>query len=147
MCVHHCLLVTSPAGHWNDELTARTACAQAYLEYYNDIMEEVDKNSPLTAQLEAARKHYMVHGHSENRVYKRIRVLLRYTACGALMNQHYAHISGLTLAAALGADVVMGPAVSRETHANYVDSAPVQNKLQWRAVPFESIWDPYLIKR
>ena len=44
-------------------------------------------------------------------------MVIRYETCGGLFNQHYCHLAGLTMAAALGADaVVMPPALARDRY-------------------------------
>jgi len=47
----------------------------------------------------------------QGRLYKPVRVLLRYTAGTGLINQHYSHISAIALAATLGAELVLAPGV------------------------------------
>jgi len=51
------------------------------------------------------------HAVWQGRLYKRVRVLLRYTAGTGLINQHYSHISAIMLAATLGAELVLPPGV------------------------------------
>jgi hypothetical protein len=58
-------------------------------------------------------------GRAEGRVYKRLRVLLRYTACTGLINQQYSHIAAFSLAAVLGAEIVLPPAAKRDSFAHY----------------------------
>ena len=48
-----------------------------------------------------------------------MRVLLRYTACTGLINQHYSHVAAFALAATLGAEIVLPPAVCRDSFAHY----------------------------
>ncbi len=55
----------------------------------------------------------------KTKVYKRIPLVVRYTACGGLFNQHYSHVAALSLALALGADVILPAAVKRDSFANY----------------------------
>ena len=118
---------------------------QAYLEYNRDVASYLPSLS-LSAR-DAAKLHYMSHGYAENRVYKRIPLLLRYTACGGLMNQHYSHISAITLAAALGADIIIPQALTRDSFASYFHMDPARNKMQWTTVPIESLWDIDYIRR
>jgi hypothetical protein len=61
----------------------------------------------------AAAAHYTSSGHRERRSYRRVPVLLRYTACQGLFNQMFAHLNALVLAEYLGADVVLPPSVYR----------------------------------
>jgi hypothetical protein len=79
-----------------------------------------------------ARQHYMTHGYKEGRVYRRLHVLLRYSTCGSVMHQHYAHISGMALAAALGADAMLPPSL--------LESQGTQAKAR-RPSAFATIWD------
>ena len=51
------------------------------------------------------------HAAQQGRLYKPVRVLLRYTAGTGLINQHYSHISAIALAATLGAELVLPPGV------------------------------------
>ncbi|KAL4423751.1 hypothetical protein ABPG75_001052 [Micractinium tetrahymenae] len=70
------------------------------------------------------------------------RILLRYMACMGGFNQLYSHVAALTLAAALGADVVLPPALARETYDSKSD--PLHRKtetMQWHAAPAESLLD------
>jgi hypothetical protein len=68
-------------------------------------------------------------------------VVLRYTACGGLLNQHYSHVAALALAVALGADVLLPPGVKRDSFAHYFSQDPTRNEVAWSAVPFDSLWD------
>jgi hypothetical protein len=79
---------------------------QAYLSFYPDVATLADIHMD---RAEIARRHYQNHGYKEMRVYKRPRVLLRYKTCGNTVQQHYSHVAGLTIATALGADVVVPP--------------------------------------
>ena len=72
----------------------------------------------MTTAAQAAR-HYLSRGRGEGRLYKRVRLLLRYTACSGLINQQYSHIAAFALAAALGAEIVLPPAVCRDSFAHY----------------------------
>ena len=44
---------------------------------------------------------------------------MRYTACGGLINQQYSHIAAFALAEALHAEIVLPPAVMRDSFAHY----------------------------
>jgi hypothetical protein len=83
-----------------------------------------------------ARQHYQQAGHKEPRVYNRLQVLLRYVTCGATMQQHYAHIAGLTLAAALGANIVVPPAIVPDTGVH-----PAIGRPRHQPEPVSSLWD------
>ena len=69
----------------------------------------------------AAKAHYIATGRREGRLYRRVRVLLRYTACTGLINQHYSHIAAFSLAAVLGAESLLtgSMAVVRVGKKNY----------------------------
>ncbi len=92
---------------------------QVYLLYHPELRQQ-GIDSPA-----AAARHYLAKGRAEGRPYKRLRVLLRYTACTGLINQHYSHIAAFTLAAALGAELVLPPAVCRDSFAHYFRCGPV----------------------
>lgn len=99
------------------------------MDYYPDVSQELGSDA---AQL--ARQHYMTHGHKEGRVYRRLHVLLRYSTCGSVMHQHYAHVSGLAIAAALGADAMLPPSLMEG------EGAPSQAQVR-RPSAFATIWD------
>ncbi|KAK9810163.1 hypothetical protein WJX72_005905 [[Myrmecia] bisecta] len=86
-----------------------------------------------------AREHYLRIGRSEGRVYKRLRVLLRYTACTGLINQHYSHIAAFSLSAVLGAEIVLPPAVKRDSFAHYFSVYKEHNEVSWTPAPLESL--------
>ena len=111
------------------------AAAQAYLLYHPDL-----RSLGVTGE-DAARKHYLERGRAEGRVYKRIRVVRRYTACTGLINQHYSHIAAFSLAAMLGAELVLPPAVCRDSFAHYFSVFKEKNEVQWSPVPLESLLD------
>ena len=108
---------------------------QAYLLYHPDL-----RSLGVTSEA-GARKHYLERGRAEGRVYKRIRVLLRYTACTGLINQHYSHIAAFSLAAMLGAELVLPPAVCRDSFAHYFSVFKEKNEVQWSPVPLDSLLD------
>lgn len=53
-------------------------------------------------------------------------MLLRYTACTGLINQHYSHIASFVLAAVLGAEVVLPPAAKRDSFGHYFSTYKVR---------------------
>lgn len=109
--------------------------AQAYLLYHPDL------RSLGVISEESAIQHYLERGKEEGRLYKRIRVLLRYTACTGLINQHYSHIAAFSLAAMLGAELVLPPAVCRDSFAHYFSVFKEKNEVQWSPVPLDSLLD------
>lgn len=62
-------------------------------------------------------------------MYRRVPLIVRYTACGGLFNQHYSHIAALSLALALGGDVLLPAAVKRDSFANYFSQDPKKNQV------------------
>ena len=96
-------------------LPCRPPCPlpQIYLSYHPDLHK-----LGVTTE-DAAKQHYLDKGRAEGRLYKRVRVMLRYTACTGLINQHYSHIAAFSLAAVLGAEIVLPPAVCRDSFAHY----------------------------
>ena len=108
---------------------------QTYLLYHPDLRL---RNVTLEHEAEA---HYMSEGRAEGRVYKRLRVVLRYTACTGLINQHYSHIAAFSLAAVLGAEIVLPPAAKRDSFAHYFSVFKEHNEVSWTAAPLESLLD------
>ena len=98
---------------------------QAYLAYYPDLLFS-GINSESKAQ-----QHYLEHGRLEGRVCKRLKVLLHYTACTGLINQHYSHIAAFTLSSAIGAELVLAPGLQRDSFASYFSTFKEQNEVTW----------------
>jgi hypothetical protein len=73
---------------------------QAYLTYYPDVAMQ-------WPSMQDAARHYVLFGHQEVRLYRRVRVLMHYDACGSLLKQHQSLLAAMSMAAALGADVVI----------------------------------------
>ena len=88
---------------------------------------------------QSAEDHYIRIGYSEGMIYKRLRVLLRYTACTGLINQHYSHIAAFSLCAVLGAELVLPPAVKRDSFAHYFSVFKEHNEVKWTPAPLESL--------
>jgi hypothetical protein len=109
---------------------------RAYLAYNPDV-RAFGVNTAATAA-----GHFLAYGAKEGRLHRRIPAAVRYTACGGLANQHYSHVAALTLAVALGADVILPDAAARDTFAHYFSEDPSKNKVQWRAAPLGSLWEP-----
>ena len=106
-----------------------------YLMYYPDLrMENITTEA-------GAQQHYLEYGRAEHRVYRRLRVLLRYTACTGLMNQHYSHIAAFTLAAAVNAELVLPPAVQRDSFGHYFSQQKELNEVVWAPAPLEWLLD------
>jgi hypothetical protein len=77
----------------------------------------------------------------------RLQVLLRYSTCGGLTNQHYSHIAGLTLGVSLGARIIMPPALRRTSFAHYFSTDPSKNQVKWSAGPQEDLWDTEALQK
>jgi hypothetical protein len=58
-----------------------------------------------------------------------------------LINQHYSHIAAFSLAAVLGADVVLPPAVCRDSFGHYFHTSKEKNQVQWLPIPTDKILD------
>ena len=74
------------------------------------------------------------------------RVILRYTACGGLVNQHYSHISAFMLALALRAEVVFPDACYRNSFGLHYDMDVKRNKMEWYLEKAETLWDTSAIQ-
>ena len=107
-----------------------------YLLYHPELREQEHVQTEDDAKL-----HYVEKGRAEGRFYKRLRVLLRYTACTGLINQQYSHIAAFSLSAVLGAELVLAPAVKRDSFANYFSTFKDQNEVSWTAAPLSSLLD------
>lgn len=106
---------------------------QTYLLYNPELR---DKGIGTQQQAE---DHYVRIGYTEGMIYKRLRVLLRYTACTGLINQHYSHIAAFSLCAVLGAELVLPPAVKRDSFAHYFSVFKEHNEVKWTPAPLESL--------
>lgn len=114
---------------------------KAYITLYPDL-----EKAGVTSEA-AAKKHFKKDGEREGRIWKRLRVVMRYTACTGLMNQHYSHIHAFALSAMLGAELVLPPGVRRSSFEDKTSLFKEQNVAKWMPVPMESLWDvEYIIK-
>ena len=108
---------------------------QTYLLYNPDLKKAgIDTEGK-------AREHYTAWGRSEGRVHKRLRVILRYTACTGLINQHYSHIAAFVLAIALRSEIVLPPAAQRDSFGKYFSTRKDENEISWTPVPLNSLLD------
>ncbi len=98
---HHAL------GPQSLSITCRVRCRQAYQFYNPDL--------PYFASEADAKAHYLRAGYIEGRIYRRVPTTLRYKVLGGLCNQLYSHLSVLALAATMGAEVIVPPALARES--------------------------------
>ena len=110
---------------------------RAYLAYNPDAVGPDGGNSTRAA----AETHYTAIGRAAGRPYRRLRLLLRYSVCSGLINQHYAHVAALALAAVLGADAALPPAAARDSFGKYFSMAPDRNEVTWSATGLDSLID------
>lgn len=106
---------------------------QTYLLYNPEL-----RDAGIGSQ-QQAEEHYVQKGYAQGMIYKRLRVLLRYTACTGLINQHYSHIAAFSLCAVLGAELVLPPAVKRDSFAHYFSVFKEHNEVKWTPAPLESL--------
>lgn len=88
-----------------------------------------------------AKQHYRKFGRQEGRLFRRQRVVLRYTAGTGLINQHYCHIAAFAVAAAVGAEVVLPSAAKRNSFGQIFSLKPDENEVQWAPAPLDRILD------
>lgn len=85
--------------------------------------------------------HYLQYGRQEGRLYKRTRLILRYTACTGLMNQQYSHVAAFALAISLGAEIVLPPAATRDSFGKHFSVFRDKNEMAWRPAPLDTLLD------
>ncbi len=108
---------------------------QAYLAYYPDLV-----SSGISSE-SGAQQHYLAHGRQEGRVHRRLKVLMHYTACTGLINQHYSHIAAFTLSSAIGAELVLAPGLQRDSFASYFSAHKEQNEVTWTSMSTDQLLD------
>lgn len=86
------------------------------------------------------KNQYITNSHVQGRVLP-FRWILRYTACTGLINQHYSHIAAFTLAAALKSELVLPPAVQRDSFAKYFSLDEGKNEVSWTPAPLDTLLD------
>lgn len=84
------------AGLSSSESPATTFDWLAYLDYNPDVARSYSSQT-------LAQHHFVWRGMAEKRLAQRIPLVLRYSACGGLMNQHYSHVAAFSIARLLGA--------------------------------------------
>ena len=108
---------------------------QAYLSYYPDLLQSGIHNES------EAQQHFLEYGRQEGRICKRLKVLMQYTACTGLINQHYSHIAAFTLASAIGAELVLPPALQRDSFGSYFSTFKEQNEVTWTPTSLSLLLD------
>lgn len=128
---------TSPSQPTSKRITSAPADFdwQTYLLYNPEL-----RDAGISSQ-QQAEAHYIQTGYYQGLMYKRLRVLLRYTACTGLINQHYSHIAAFSLSAVLGAELVLPPAVKRDSFAHYFSVFKEHNEVKWTPAPLDSLLD------
>ena len=81
------------------------------------------------------------HGQQEGRMYRRFGIRLHYIACTGLINQQYSHIAAFALGSAIGADLVLPPALMRDSFGSYFSMRKEKNQVAWTPAPIESLLD------
>ena len=131
-----CLFHSLPAAHPSSSPATSRNC-QATVSIWLVMLTGlagICLQAGLTTQ-SLAEQHYTSQGRAMGLIYKRLRVLLRYTACTGLINQHYSHIAAFSLSAVLGAELVLPPAVKRDSFAHYFRSGNRQLEVPALGLP------------
>lgn len=119
--------------------TARINKAPADFDWQTYLLYNPELRDAGIGSQQQAEQHYIQTGYSQGLMYKRLRVILRYTACTGLINQHYSHIAAFSLSAVLGAELVLPPAVKRDSFAHYFSVFKEHNEVKWTPAPLESL--------
>lgn len=72
---------------------------------------------------------------------QKTRIILQYTACGGLVNQLYSTIAAIALATTMGAELVLPPAVHRDSFAKHFSTKKEANDVVWSTSPLDDILD------
>ena len=108
---------------------------QVYLEYYPELRRKaIDTEAK-------AKHHYITHGYDKGLVYTKFRIIVRYTACTGLINQQYSHIAAFALAAALDSELVLPPAVQRNSFGKYFSMEKSRNHMKWTPARLDTLLD------
>jgi len=87
------------------------------------------------------------HNHNEGQplayslLKKQTRIIIQYTACGGLVNQLYSTIAAIAIATTMGAELVLPPAVHRDSFAKHFSTKKENNDVDWYASPLDEILD------
>lgn len=77
----------------------------------------------------------------KKKIFGKQRIIVRYTACTGLINQHYSHIAAFSLSHVLGAELVLPPAVKRDSFEHYFSPFAEQNEVLWTPDHLRSLLD------
>ena len=105
------------AGVGNSSATDQGVPADFDWEAYVALHPDIQQAGIITE--EAAHQHYIQYGRREGRMFRRPKLILHYTACGGLTNQIYSHIPAFVLGEALGAELVLPPALMRSSFGHH----------------------------
>eukprot|EP00892_Ulva_mutabilis_P008390 jgi/Ulvmu1/5923/UM026_0045.1 len=95
-----------------------------------------------------AEQHFLREGYLRNMVHRDYDLTIRYTACGGLMNQHYSHISALTLAHLSNANrIIWPPMQERESFNKRYHPDVTRNEQGWIYLDATTLWDMDYIQR
>lgn len=110
--------------------------------YVNDFSCDHEMlNSPSCVRLLYGKIRHTSGAFAQAHTSSKLRIILRYTACSGLINQQYSHIAAFTLAAALGSELVLPPAVQRDSFANYYHADKKKNEVTWTPAPLSTLLD------
>lgn len=109
---------------------------EAYIKWNPELeLEEITTK-------EQAEGHFLREGYLRDMVYKDYDLTIRYTACGGLMNQHYSHISALTLAHLSNAKrLIWPPMQERESFNKRYHPDVTRNEQGWVYMDATTLWD------
>lgn len=105
------------------------------------LMRNPDLRAAGLRTASAAWQHYLGQGRAMNRQHDRIPVVLRYSACQGLFNQMYAHLNAFMLADVLDADVVVPPALYRESFSKHFSLNQELNEVKWTPTATAAVLD------
>lgn len=88
-----------------------------------------------------AKQHFIQHGKLEGRAFRDFKVRMHYTACTGLINQQYSHIAAFILSSAIGAELVLPPALMRNSFGSYYSLLKEKNEVLWEAAPADMLLD------
>ena len=109
---------------------------ETYSQYNADLPEEIRSSR------KSSWEHYVRHGRGELRLAAPLRIVLKYTVQQGFSNQLYCHISALTLAARLKAEIVLAPAQMRNSFEHYeLLTGAGWQPTEWTDVPLNHIID------
>ncbi len=120
----------------NHELVRKHFHWKVYADYNADLPEEIRSSR------KSSWEHYVQHGLGESRLAVPLRIVLKYSVQQGFSNQVYCHISALTLAARLKAEVILAPSQMRSSFEHYeLQTGTGWQPTEWTIVPLNHIID------